>query len=100
MLWAASQNNLGSALFLLGKMTNSRTTLEAAVAAFNGAREVYMARGAAKLAAVTEKNLARVEPQLVRLGARRPSGKKYWYEVEDEDVSAPPAPPPADKESG
>jgi CRP-like cAMP-binding protein/tetratricopeptide (TPR) repeat protein len=100
MLWAASQNNLGSALFLLGKMTNSRTTLEAAVAAFNGAREVYMARGAAKLAAVIEKNLARVEPQLVRLGARRPSGKKYWYEVEDEDVSVPPAPPPADKEPG
>lgn len=100
MLWAASQNNLGSALFLLGKMTSSRTTLEAAVAAFNGAREVYLARGAAKLAAVTEKNLARVEPQLVRLGARRPSGKKYWYEVEDEDVSARPEAPPADKEPG
>ncbi len=100
MLWATSQNNLGSALFLLGKMINNRTTLEAAAAAFNQARDVYVARGTAKLAAVTEKNLARVEPLLARLGARRSSSKKYWHEIEDEDVSTHPEARPTDKEPG
>jgi tetratricopeptide (TPR) repeat protein len=102
LLWATSQNNLGSALFLLGKMRNSRAILENAEAAFKEAHETYLARGAAKLAAVTEKNLARVEPLLTRLGARRSSEKKYWHEVEDGDVEAeaPPAAPKADKSGG
>ena len=60
VLWAATQNNLGSALFLLGKMTKNADRLRGAAEAFDLASGVYRARGMNKMAAITEKNLGRV----------------------------------------
>ena len=64
MAWAATQNNLGSALFLLGKLTGASEHLMGAAEAFEQARDTYTSLGAARLAAITEKNLAHVEPSL------------------------------------
>ena len=61
MLWAATQNNLGSALFMLSKQTHDPGQVEAAREAFALAKGVYEARGAHRLTMITEKNLARVE---------------------------------------
>ncbi len=70
LLWAASQNNLGSALFLLAKRRDSAALFEDAAAAFKGALSVYQIHGQGRLAAVTEKNLARAE-NATRSRARR-----------------------------
>ena len=59
--WAASQSNLGSALFLLGKHTRSINRLEASLAAFKSALEVYQKLGATRMAATTQKNLDRAK---------------------------------------
>ena len=64
MAWASTQNNLGSALFLLGKLTGESEHLLGAAEAFEQARDTYTGLGAARLAAITEKNLAHVEPLL------------------------------------
>lgn len=64
MAWAATQNNLGSALFLLGKLTGESEHLRGAAEAFEQARDTYTGLGATRLAAITEKNLAHVEPSL------------------------------------
>ena len=61
MLWAATQNNLGSALFMLSKQTHDPGQVEAAREAFALAKGVYEARGAHRLTMITEKNLSRVE---------------------------------------
>ncbi len=66
LLWAATQNNLGSALFLLGKMTENPDHLEGAAEAFDLAGGVYRARGMEKMAAITEKNLGHVNQLLAR----------------------------------
>ena len=58
--WAATQNNLGSALFLLGKLTDNQAHLKGAANAFDQALGVYMMLNAEKLAAVANKNLSRV----------------------------------------
>ncbi|MBM3951635.1 MAG: hypothetical protein FJ311_09300 [Rhodospirillales bacterium] len=84
LFWAASQNTLGSALFALGRMTGSIEALVAAEEAFDGAREVYFARGAEKLAMIAEKNMVRVR-QLLPAGKTKPGGPKGWYEIEDEE---------------
>ncbi|NVK19996.1 MAG: cyclic nucleotide-binding domain-containing protein [Methylocystaceae bacterium] len=68
MLWAATQNNLGSALFMLCQKTRKPETAEAAVKAFQAAFDVYQARGAVKLAQVTEKNLMRAKEVAIDLG--------------------------------
>ena len=60
MGWAASQNTLGTALFLLCKHRQSTEQLDEAAAAYTAALEVYRQFGAAKQAAVAEKNLAHV----------------------------------------
>ena len=65
MAWAATQNNLGSALFLLGKLTGESDHLLGAAKAFEQARDTYTGLGATRLAAITEKNLAHVEPSLI-----------------------------------
>lgn len=70
LLWAASQNNLGSALFLLAKRRDSAALFEDAAAAFRNALGMYQIHGQGRLAAVTEKNLARAE-DAARLRARR-----------------------------
>ena len=62
MAWASTQNNLGSALFLLGKLTGESEHLLGAAEAFEQARDTYTGLGAARLAAITEKNLATWNP--------------------------------------
>ncbi len=84
LYWAASQNTLGSALFALGRMTGSLDALVAAEEAFDGAREVYFARGAEKLAMIAEKNMVRVR-QLLPPSKAKPGGPKGWHEIEDEE---------------
>jgi hypothetical protein len=59
LAWAATQNNLGSALFLLGRKARSPKRLEAAVEAFELANRVYQSRDMDRMAAITEKNLER-----------------------------------------
>lgn len=84
LYWAASQNTLGSALFALGRMTGSLDALVAAEEAFDGAREVYFARGAEKLAMIAEKNMVRVR-QLLPAAKSKSGGPKGWHEIEDEE---------------
>ena len=85
LFWAASQNNLGSALFALGRMTGSLQSLVEAEEAFNGAREVYFARGADKLAMIAEKNMTRVRQLLPATQAKAADAPKGWYEIDDEE---------------
>ncbi len=66
--FAATQNTLGSALFLLGRLTGESAHLEGAAEAFEKARAVYTALGADAMAAVTEKNLSHVERLLGEAG--------------------------------
>jgi len=61
LLWAASQNNLGSALFLLAKRSDQSSDYLESSEAFRKALTVYQVNGQARLAAITEKNLERVE---------------------------------------
>ena len=84
VLWAAGQNTLGSALFALGRMTGSIQSLVEAEEAFDGAREVYYARGAEKLAMIAEKNLTRVR-QLLPATKVKAAGPKGWHEIDDEE---------------
>ena len=85
LYWAAGQNTLGSALFALGRMTGSVQSLIEAEEAFDGAREMYYARGAEKLAMVAEKNLTRVRQLLPASKAKAASGPKGWAEIDDEE---------------
>ena len=57
--WAAAQNNLGSALFLLGKKAHNSQRLQHAIIAFENALEVYQESKLYKHGAITEKNLDR-----------------------------------------
>ena len=59
LAWAAAQNNLGSALFLLGKKAGQSKRLQLAVTAFENALEVYQDTKLYKHGAITEKNLDR-----------------------------------------
>lgn len=71
LAWAATQNSLGSAMFLLDKHRGTAEHLEDAAAAFANALDVYRAMGAARPAAVTEKNLTRVRQLIQERGARK-----------------------------
>ncbi len=71
LAWASSQNSLGSALFLLDKHSERTGHLEEAAAAFSAALDVYRAMGAARPAAVAEKNLARVRQLFKEQGSRK-----------------------------
>jgi tetratricopeptide (TPR) repeat protein len=64
MAWAATQNNLGSVLFLLGKKAKNPERIEAAIDAFEAALEVYELRRKHRQAAVTGKNLDRARDLL------------------------------------
>ncbi len=79
--WAATQNNLGSALFLLGKLTEDSEHLEGAAEAFGQALEIYQAHGAARLARVTERNMAKAEDML-RARLARKVATVYWEDEE------------------
>lgn len=89
LLWAASQNNLGSALFLLAKRRDSAALFEDAAAAFKGALAVYQIHGQGRLAAVTEKNLARAE-NATRSRARRDGrlAQPEWADDDADDLAA------------
>ena len=82
-LWAASQNNLGSALFLLGRLTEDSEYLEGAAEAFGKALEIYKAYCMARLSKVTERNLAKAE-DLLRARLARRVARVYW---EDEPAT-------------
>ena len=77
MLWASTQNNLGSALFLLGKLTNTIAHLEGAAEAFDLARSVYQSRGMDRIAGITEKNIGHVN-QLLSQSAPKGMPKMNW----------------------
>lgn len=89
LLWAASQNNLGSALFLLAKRRDSAALFEDAATAFKGALSVYQIHGQGRLAAVTEKNLARAE-NATRSRARRDGrlAQPDWADDAADDLAA------------
>lgn len=70
LLWAATQNTLGSALFLLAKRRDDAEKFQAAADAFRAALGAYQVNGQARPAAIVEKNLARAE-QACRGRARR-----------------------------
>jgi len=70
LLWAATQNTLGSALFLLAKQNRDSDALDAAAEAFTGAAEVYSVHGVEAGAQIAERNLARVQQLLDRRAPR------------------------------
>jgi hypothetical protein len=82
MLWAATQNNLGSALFLLGRLTKDPEHLEGAAESFGRALEIYNSFGAARLSRVTDRNMAKAE-KLLRTRVARRAAKIYWKEDVD-----------------
>ncbi len=63
-LWAATHNTLGSALFLMGKITNRIDHLESALDAFHAAHDIYVGTGAAKMARVIARNMEHVRSLL------------------------------------
>ncbi|MCP5367574.1 MAG: cyclic nucleotide-binding domain-containing protein [Hyphomicrobiales bacterium] len=86
--WAAAQNNLGSALFLLAQETGRREPVEEAREAFANARQVYNETGQGRAADVAARNLKRVDDLAKRLGLRpaaapRPA-KEHWSEEGEE----------------
>ncbi|KAF0144454.1 MAG: cyclic nucleotide-binding domain-containing protein [Rhodospirillaceae bacterium] len=84
LLWAASQNNLGSALFMLGRNANDSEYLQQSVEAFRSALQVYELHGAVKMVVVAEKNLAKAVPLLESLRRRRVA-RPEWARNHAED---------------
>ena len=70
-LWAATQNNLGSALYLLGRQLEESKPLEYSVEAFGKALTIYQAYGATRLGKVSERNMTRVKNLLKTMRLRR-----------------------------
>ncbi len=62
--WATTQNNLGNALSALGEREDGTLRLQEAVAAYQGALEVFRPAAASYYVVLTERNLARAEAQL------------------------------------
>ncbi len=81
LLWAATQNNLGTALFLLGGLSKEQEHFAGALEAFEAAHDVYSAQGAAQMAAIAQKNIARVEPLL---NERPESPQEMAWETEED----------------
>jgi hypothetical protein len=75
--WAACQNTLGTALFLLDKHRQSTEHLDEAGAAYSGALEVYRQMGATRQAVIAEKNLAHVQ-RLNKIRAERRVAMPDW----------------------
>ena len=61
ILWAATKNNIGSAMFLRGRIKNNEDNLNAAIDAFDDALKVYRSYDAKRLIRITERNLSKVE---------------------------------------
>lgn len=81
LAFAAGQNALGTALFLLDKHSRSSEHKEEARKAFQTALEVYRLLGVARLAAVTEKNLGHLG-KLVKRQAQRRVATPDWVDKE------------------
>lgn len=64
MHWASAQNNLGSAMFLYGRVAGDSGALGGARDAFRTAHQIYIEKGADRLARVTEKNMRHVDTAL------------------------------------
>jgi len=82
--WAAAQNNLGSALFLLAQETARREPVEEAREAFANARQVYNESKQRRAADIAARNMKRVDELARKLGIRaapadRPE-KTHWFE--------------------
>ncbi len=78
LLFAATKNNLGSALFQFGQITGNRTYYMDAASAFRQALETYLTENHPKMAAIAEKNLDRMEelvPALVDESGRGSRGR-------------------------
>lgn len=77
---------MGSALFLLGRMTKDETYYQRALEAFMGAREVYETMGLTRMVEYTDKNIQHAQSRLPggegKKGAGDPS--MWWLEGEDE----------------
>ncbi|MBL4614127.1 MAG: cyclic nucleotide-binding protein, partial [Magnetovibrio sp.] len=88
-LWAATQNNMGSALFLRGRISRDDQFFEEALNAFMDAREVYQQLGLSRMVEITEKNIAHAEE---RLPEGAPKGVKndpaMWWLEEEDDAAA------------
>ena len=69
---------LGSALFLLGRLTRETQHLDGAAEAFRQAHDLYATFGAQRMVAITERNLAHVQKVLAhrqpRAGPREALG--------------------------
>ena len=85
--WAASQNNLGSALFLLGKQTRNIQRLEDAVDAFESAMGIYEKLGAQRMALTTARNLNRAK-DMVESYQPRNSSQQDWEDALAEGVNS------------
>jgi hypothetical protein len=69
--WAATQNNLGNALWALGERESGTGRLEAAVQAFTEALSVFEAAGAAYYVSVARNNLDRAQALLAERRAAK-----------------------------
>ncbi len=85
LTWAATQNTLGSALFLLDKHTDGTGNLEAAVAALEAAQDIFTAAGAKGPAQVAARNLGHV---------RRLAEERRGRQIIDPDWADGPGPRP------
>ena len=79
MLWAATQNNLGAAFFLLGHLTEDTKQLESAADSFGKALEVYSLYGSAGLSRVTDRNMTKAK-NLHNALLTSPASEAYWDE--------------------
>lgn len=88
MHWASAQNNLGSAMFLYGRMAGDNGALEGARDAFRTAHQIYIDKGADRLARVTEKNMRHVDTALSKRRREQPPSLPW----EPESGQPPPLP--------
>ena len=87
--WASAQNNLGSALFLYGRISGDSDALRGAGDAFQTARAIYIEKGADRLAGIAKKNSRHVEKALNRKVTKKRPPDLPW----EEQAENPPALP-------
>ena len=98
-MWAAAQNNLGTALFLIAKEDHNDTVhLQGAVEAFAQAGDLYTEHGASKLAAIAQRNRSRAESLLDGRGGGEGRLKMRWED--DGKASIPTADDTLDDNEG
>lgn len=88
MHWASAQNNLGSAMFLYGRIAGDSGALGGARDAFRTAHQIYIEKGADRLARVTEKNMRHVDTALNKRRREQPPSLPW----EPESGQPPPLP--------